>query len=123
MNLTIVQFRALPSKVQEEVESTLKAYDSANVTFENGEYKVLTGIMLKNQYATDFKVIGTVKKEVLFSQEEQDLNYINTFRSFPISYTGDKDWNMISKLNEYSYDDENCPKVVYDNEGNFVLAQ
>ena len=122
MNLTIEQLKALPIEVQEEVESTLKAYDSVNIIFEYGEYKVRTSMAILREYASDHKVIGKVKKETVFTKEQQDLNYINTFRGFPISYKGEKDWAMISKLNEYSYDDENCPKVVYDNEGNFVLA-
>lgn len=91
-------FNYLPADVQTEVKDILKAYDSVNVWYENGEYSFAD--VLKAEYAPDHRFIGTYKKEDVYTETEQIENYINEFHDFPRNYKGKRDYAMLNKMDE-----------------------
>ena len=91
----------LPMNVQNKVRNTLKAYDEVTVDFENGDYHVMTGCLLKASYAPDFRSVGTFKAKEVFTEDERTINYVESFHDFPIWYKGKRDYRM---LKEVGYD-------------------
>jgi len=93
----------LPMEVIEEMKDVLKAYDECNVVFENGKYYVRTSYCLQKTYSDDYKVIGTFEADDVYTQEEQELNYIEEFRCYPpvmtlkIKVDGMTKWKLISQ--------------------------
>lgn len=57
-----VSLEELPEEVQEEVKSTLNAFNQANVVYEYGRYHVTAGFGIKHFYAPDHFVCGTYTK-------------------------------------------------------------
>ena len=93
----MTRFEQLPKDIQDKVRNTLRAYDSVNVWFENGRYSF--DDVIKSQYAADHKFIGTYKASDIYSEKERIENYINEFHSYPIQYTGKRDYDIIHKMN------------------------
>lgn len=89
-------FNTLPKEIQDKVKNTLKAYDEAHVTYENGAYKVSVGVALTATYAPDFKVIGTISANEIYTQDERIENYINVFQDYPIEYKGKRDYKTLN---------------------------
>lgn len=114
MKMTNEQFKALPVEVQEKVKDRLMAYDSVTITIENGEYRF--GTLVKRQYAADHQVLGTVESDDVFTKEEQALNYINTFHSYPMNFEGERDYSIFRDAVM------NVTTFKYDTNGNVVKA-
>ena len=95
-------FNELPQEVQDKAKGVLRAYDQVNVIFEYGEYHVSAGLCLKAVYCEDHEFVGTYKA-------------VECFRSYPISYKGERDYRWINSL-------KNGDKVRFDNEGNLISA-
>lgn len=112
----------LPLEIQEKVKAVLSAYDKVSVIFEYGKYNVSTGVCLKNNYAIDFKIIGEYTKDEIYTKEEQQINYIENFLSFPMSYKGSKDWNMIKQLEKLKSEGQQG-KIKFNDEGNFYISE
>lgn len=125
MNRT--NFNELPQDVQDKIKSTLHVYDKAHVVYEYGEYHVSTGICLKAEYAADHKVIGTYTAHEIFTEEERIENYINTFYDYPIEYKGKRDYQMLKKMQEREWIDEEKTAYKYWQgrliDGNFELTE
>lgn len=85
-------FNELPETIQSEIKETLKAYDKVDVYFENGEYHF--GLVIKNHYATDHKVIGTYYAKDIYTEEERIVNYANEFQSYPNTYKGERNYSI-----------------------------
>lgn len=87
-------FNTLPQLVQEEIKSTLSAYSECTVSKKaNGEYKVATCTVLHNGAYDQF--IGKIHKDDIFTQEEQMVNYVNSFRDYPTGYKGKRDYSTM----------------------------
>lgn len=95
-----MEFKNLPQEVQNKIKSTLRAYDKVNVVFENGCYNVSTGIVITATYAPDHEFIGEYKAKEIFTEEQQIINYMESFLSFPINYKGQRNWEIITKMKE-----------------------
>ncbi len=94
-------FNILNEEVQIGVKNILKVYDKCTIVYEHGSYTVQTGSYLKNVYAPDFKVVGNIHKNDIYTEEEQIINYIEEFREYPPEYKYKRDYNIIKKLDEY----------------------
>ena len=93
MNMS--DFKSLPLSVREDVKNTLKAYNECNIRFYNDEYHVSTGIMLCSKYPDDYRIIGDVHKDDIYTPDEQIVNYIETFYDYPREYKGKRDYDML----------------------------
>ena len=87
-------FTTLPETIQKEVRETLKAFRRVNVTFFNGEYHVETGVYLLASYPADFKSIGEFQDNEVFTPEEMQINYAESFHDFPAGYRGKRDYSI-----------------------------
>ena len=84
----MLKFNELPEDVRNQVLKILKAYDEVDVIFEGGKYQLDVAAVLKMSYDSDFQYVGTYYAEDLYSPEQRDLNYIETFGCEPYpSYT------------------------------------
>ena len=92
------KFETLPLEVQEQCKDTLKVYDSVNVIFEYGQYKVSTMIGITATYADDHEYIGNVYADDIFTKDERTINYIETFHDYPIWYNGKRDYRMLNAI-------------------------
>lgn len=113
-------FQQLPKEVQDDVKNVLEAYDKVHVTFEQGEYKVSTGIGIYSSYTRDYEYIGEIHSWEAFTEEEQILNYFNSFHSFPVEYSGDRDWNLVNEVRDAGFGDKKVQVKMLD--GNIVRA-
>jgi hypothetical protein len=88
-------------EIKEQILTTLTAFDVVMVTRENGKYTSSTGAILTNDVKpTDFKVWSFNKSEI-FTEDEMILNYVNSFKCFPIEYPLNKrDYKELLKLND-----------------------
>ena len=87
----MTKFNELPQEVRNQVLKTLKAYDEVNVIFENSKYEVKVAAVLKMGYDSDFQFVGTYYAKDLYTPEQRDSNYIETFGCEPYpSYTDRK---------------------------------
>ena len=87
------KFNELPKEIQEEVKSTLRAYDYVDVWFEYGRYTF--GTTICSEYADDHEFIGTYYAKEIFTEEERIINYCEEFHSYPIEYKGKRDYDII----------------------------
>lgn len=94
------KFNELPVEIQEEVKGTLRAYDTCNVTFENGRYDVSPHSFLSAKRAADYEFLGTYKVDEVFTESERICNYVSTFRDFPPFYKGERDYEMLNRMRE-----------------------
>lgn len=115
-NAKLQLFKSLPNEVQDKIYDTLGAYDTCNVIFENGEYKVFTASFIISNYPEDFRVVGYFHKDELFTEEEQITNYVNTFRSYPPNYRGPKDWGLLREVQEAGWGEGRIFLVMVDGE-------
>lgn len=120
-------FNELPQEVQNEIKSWLHVYDKTFVVYENGKYNVSSAVCLKAHYAPDHEVIGEYHAEDIFTEEERIENYINTFYSYPIEYKGKRDYQMLKKMQEREWVDEEKTAYRYWTgkliDGNFELTE
>ena len=63
------QFNNLPEDVKEKCRNILTAYDTVYISFEYGQYKVSTAIVICASYAPDHKFIGAVLAEDIFTED------------------------------------------------------
>ena len=96
--LVKVEIERLPKEVQEVVYKTLKSYDEVHIVYENGEYHVNTYVGLFASYSSDYKYIGDVRKDDVFTLEEQIINYMEAFHDYHPCYKGKKDYQMVNSL-------------------------
>lgn len=101
--MTYQVFKKLPKEVKEKIRYTLRAYDEAHVTYENGSYKVSVGVALTATYAPDFKVIGTITAKEVYTDDERIENYINVFQDYPIEYKGKRDYKTLNDGKKHTY--------------------
>ena len=89
-------FQTLPLKAQSEISDTLKAYSKVDFYFRGCEFQVRAFTILS---ATNdgYTHLASFNKDDIFSEEEQIVNYVNSFRSFPIEYNGNKNWKELKK--------------------------
>ena len=92
------EIEKLPNEVQEEIYHTLKAYNEVNIIYENGGYNVNTYTMISSKYAIDYKFIGVVKKEDIYTEEEMIINDVESFHDYPSNYKGKKDYTIFDKI-------------------------
>ena len=74
------ELERLPKELVESVKGTLKAYRETCITYENGNYKEMPAYGICSSYARDFKVIGYVRDEDIYTLEERIENYENEFK-------------------------------------------
>lgn len=93
-----MKFNELPKETQEDVKSTLCAYDECYVKqdLETGAFSVTTSIGLQAVYTN--KTIMEVHKNDIYTQEEQIINYVNEFKDFPREYRGKRDYKALQLL-------------------------
>lgn len=103
-------FNELPENIQNEIKEYLRAYNEVHVTYEYGGYHF--GLCIKKQYGADFEAIGTFRAQDIFTDEERIVNYVNSFRSYPIQYKGKRDYAILKNY-KATYKMEN---------GNIVIA-
>lgn len=94
------KFSELPERVQGQCREMLKAYDSVNVSFENGSIQASTGTCIRSKYPADREVWGRYRAKDVFTESEQIINYVECFHSYPLKYKGRKDWGLIAALKE-----------------------
>ena len=83
---------------QNEVMDTLKAYSEVNVEYYNGEYHFSTCVCLRATYPADFKVVGTVYADDIYTEDERIINYMETFHEYHPQYRGKRDYRMINEI-------------------------
>lgn len=120
--------QTLPMETQNEIKEMLKSYNEATVVFQNGNYEVRTGILILNEYPSDYKMIGDFTKDDVFNEIEQIENYINEFKDYPSNYKGKKDFELMEKMeNDIKYDFANNVKYEWvgniDKDGDFALKE
>lgn len=123
--LSIEELNKLPQEIITNVKNTLTAYNSCQVEFKNGKYDVIVGSYLLEEYPNDFKVIGEVFKEDIFTNIELIENYINAFKSYPKDYKGKKDFKILNEMKnsrkiENGVLSESYGKI--NNDGNFEIV-
>ena len=115
--MTHNEINNLPVNIKNEIMETLRAYNTVNVWYENGEYHVMTGSCIKAQYGKDHQFIGTVNASDVYNEDERTENYCNSFADFPAGYKGLRDYPMMREIKKSGY----TKKVKLEN-GNIVLA-
>lgn len=78
-DLSREEFLQLPTEVQEEVKHILEAYDECNIVFENGKYNCNPDAWITASYPEDYKYIGYVKAETIFTEDERQNNFEKVF--------------------------------------------
>ena len=99
--MKIEKLANLPKEVQLYVMDTLKAYDEVTVSYENGKYQY--GVCIKRNYAEDYKVLGTIYKSDIYTEEEQDINFMETFHDYPQGKKYIHDYSFIKKLDKIGW--------------------
>jgi hypothetical protein len=74
------KLESYPTELVEQVKKTLRAYDETYITYENGEYKEMPMFGVYGTYAKDYKFIGAVRQEDIFTLEERIENYESVFK-------------------------------------------
>ena len=93
-----MRFNKLPVETQAKVKDVLCAYDTCTVEQNKNtkEYYVTTSTLLTNEYTRKF--VMKVNKNDVFTKEEQIVNYVNEFKSYPLEYKGTRDYNKLQLL-------------------------
>lgn len=78
-----LKFEQLPKEIQAEIKSTLRVYDRAYVTYENGKFSESACIGIKANYASDHYFCGEYKAEEIYTPEERKQNFIEEFGYAP----------------------------------------
>jgi len=85
----------LPQSTQDEVMRTLCAYGKVSVVWKpNVGFVCQTFTVISNSDNGEV-FIAEFNKDEVFTEAEQIVNYVNTFRDYPIAYSGKKDWAAI----------------------------
>ena len=97
-----MKFEQLPKETQNKVKSVLCAYDNCIVErkIKTGEYIVSVSVALLNHYTTEF--VMKINKNDIYTEDEQIVNYVNEFRSYPVEYKGNKDYRD-ARLKDRNY--------------------
>ena len=98
--MTKQDFDALPLSVREKAKRTLRGFSEARIVYHDGEYHVYTSSMLLGKYPDDFKVVGDVHKDDIYTPDEQIINYIECFHDYPLQYKGKYDYSMLDYMHE-----------------------
>ena len=93
--MSIQVYNALPLSVKERVKNTLRSYSKVYIDFYWDEYHVTTSTMLCAKYPSDFKAIGEVDKDDIYTEDEQIINYIESFYDYPYNYKGKRDYDIM----------------------------
>ena len=113
-------FKTLPVEVQEQVKRTLGCYDICYVSFENGQFKVTTSIVLTAHKKLAYnRAYWTFYKDDILTKDEQIIAYVNNFRCYPVAYKGFRDYDMLREMKEIGWE----ARVKFDNNGNLVLIK
>lgn len=96
--LTKEDIERLPVETKNDVYETLKSYNEANIIFEDGKYKVTTWTGVYSTYSKDFKFVGVITKDVLYSIEEQIINYMESFHEYHPLYKGKRNYEMLRSI-------------------------
>ena len=104
MAISKEQFEAMFTEEQQDrVKETLKAYDEVHITYQYGEYHFSTGVALTATYAPDFKAVGSVYADDIFTEEERILNYMESFHEYSPLYKGRRNYRMLNEIgNDWS---------------------
>lgn len=70
---------SLPEDIQNEVKSTLKAYNNVSVVYENFKFSTSVGVCIKSHYNFDHFVCGRYAAEDVYTEEERRANYKEVF--------------------------------------------
>lgn len=95
--ITGEQFEQLPIHIQNQCKDTLKAFNEITITFYNGEFHASTINGIQANYPKDYKYIGVVYQDDIYTEEERTQNYIETFRDYPIWYQGKRDYTALKE--------------------------
>jgi hypothetical protein len=74
-----VKLNELPENIQNEVMGILKVYNKVSVIFQNGEFHVRIGCCICAQYPKDHFVCGDYLATDVYSKEQQERNFIESF--------------------------------------------
>jgi len=87
-------FLSLPVSTQSEVKSILSAYNDCSIEkTKSGEYKVIICVAIHcGEYNEQ---LGSINKNDIFTADEQIINYVKSFRDYPIQYKGKKDYILL----------------------------
>lgn len=93
-------FSALPLKAQEEVKDVLSAYNTCHVHFDTVTSSVYVCAHTSISSSDQGRIyLGELTSKDLFTLEERMLNYVRSFRDFPVccdyAYKGKKDWQAL----------------------------
>lgn len=97
-----MKFTELPEATQNECKTILECYNEVHVIYEYGKYKVSVGIAITKTYAPDHEYIGKYTSKEVYTDEERMINYLKSFRSYPIEYKGKRDYQAIKNVNNAS---------------------
>jgi hypothetical protein len=90
-------FNKLPLEIQKQCKDTLRAYNEITVTYYNGKYHASTAYGIQAKYPKDYKYIGVVYQEDMYTLEERTQNYIEEFHDYPSWYKGKRDYIALKK--------------------------
>lgn len=92
------QFEMLPEDVQIDVKDILRVYDKAYVDFYNGDYHASACFGIYASYPKDHRTVGVYTAKEIFTEDERTVNYVNSFRAYPIWYKGKRDYDLLKTL-------------------------
>ena len=78
--LTKDEVDKLPKEVREDIYNTLKAYDNVNIIYEYGKYHVNAFVGIFLNYSPDYRFIGDVYAEDIYTTAERIKNYEEEFK-------------------------------------------
>jgi hypothetical protein len=97
-----MRFNELPEAIQSEAKAILECYDDVHVLYEYGKYEVTIGIAITKTYAPDHEYIGKYTAKEVYTDNERMINYLKSFREYPIEYKGKRDYQALRKMNNAS---------------------
>ena len=100
----MLNIKKLPTSVIAEIENVLKGYDTVNVSFSDNKYNVFVGSVVTTNISSDYKFIGTYEKDDVFNDDDNIINYVVEFHSFPCEYNGKKDYASLTLLSHTNND-------------------
>lgn len=107
--------------LKEQVVETLKVYPNAYlIELDNKEKVVSNTTFLCEQIPIVGTLLTSFNVDSFFTEKEQILNYLNAFQNYPHWYTGERDYEMLSKLN---YTPEKYEVVFDKTQNDFTLKE
>lgn len=114
----------LPEEIKTEVLSTLMAYDTCYIYQDcvTLKYSVSTALTL-TAHSNDV-IVETIQVTDVYTKEERQLNYANTFFDYPMSYKGVRDYPKMGEMREwYTKNEVARPfKLEFDSNENMVFV-